>query len=120
MEQITLNFDSTGFEGFTDLHEFLSFCTLTLKDDKGRVIHKNVQAMELDKSPSQWSQKVCQGNNTCINLNDLHQYTTKFKDTRWIDFAYWKYRIQENADLDDLKRMRDELERKIKDREAMG
>lgn len=118
MEQVQLNFDSTGFENVPTLHDYIVRCSFTLKDKYGNPVYQNTQAMNMDLSPSQWNQKLNKTNNTSISVCDLERYTEQHNDTRWIDFAYWKFRIQGGADIDDLKRMRDELEQQIAARES--
>ena len=113
-EQITLNFDASEFEAFEGIHEFFSHGTKTVRDRNGRVIKQGVQAMEMDFSPSQWSQKVNQSNNTCVNLNDADDYTDRYDDVRWIHYAVWKHIIQKarEEDIEALERQLAEAKRR--------
>jgi hypothetical protein len=96
MEQIVLNFDASGFESFEGTHECFSHQTRCVRDESGRPIKQAVQAMEMDFSPSQWSQKVNQSNNTSVNLNDADHFTELYGDTTWIHYAVWKHIVCAN------------------------
>lgn len=119
MEQVTLNFDSTGFENIPTLHDYIVRCSFSAKDEKGRTIHQNTQAMLIDRSPTQWNQKIHRTNNTCITVDDLEEYTLKVKDDRWLDYAFWKYRINDNSSVDELERMKLEIEKKIEAKKSL-
>lgn len=113
VKQIVLNFDSTGFEGFTSCRNYLSFCSQTLKGDNGGVLKQHYQAADMGLSPPLWSNKLNESNNKTVTLNDAERYTEKFGDTRWINFLVWKHIVSPKRNIDDLKRLRDELDAQI-------
>jgi hypothetical protein len=113
VKQIVLNFDATGFEGFTSCRNYLSFCSQTLKDENGAVLKQHYQAADMSMAPSRWSNKLNETNNTTVTLNDAERYTEKFGDVRWINFLVWKHIVSPKRNLDDLKRLRDELDAQI-------
>lgn len=115
MEQITLNFDAREFDGFESIREYFSYRTRVTKDETGKVIKQAVQAMEMDYSPSQWSQKVNESNNTTITLNDADRFTETFGDVSWIYFAIQKHIINKKRNRDDLLRLKAEIDRQLQE-----
>lgn len=109
MEQITLNFDASEFDAFEYADEFFAHTTRTLKDDQGRTIKQAVQAMEMDYSPSQWSQKLNRSNNTAVTLRDADIHAEKFGGTDWICFLYYKHVIKPTREEDVIARLEREL-----------
>lgn len=107
-EQIKLDFDSSGFEAFKSTQHFFAHASLTIRDNDGRVITREVQAMEMDRAPSHWNHKCNETNNTSVNLNDADAYTELYGDTRWIHFAVWKHIIQAEKEVD-IERLEREL-----------
>lgn len=94
MEQITLNFDADGYDAFEYADEFFAHATRSLRDEQGRTVKQAVQAMEMDYSPSQWSQKLNRSNNTAVSLRDADIHTEKFGNTDWICFLYYKHVVK--------------------------
>ncbi len=113
VQQIVLNFDATGFEGFETCREYFAHCTRTLKNDAGGAISQKYQAADMQMSPAQWSQKVNESNNTSVTLNDAEEYTSIYGDTRWINHLVYKHIILKGRNVDELKRLRDQLDRQI-------
>lgn len=113
MEQITLNFDASEFEGFESLQEFFSYATRSVRDPDGRVVKQCVQAMQMDYSPSQWSQKINRLNNTAVSLDDADRHSELFGDVRWVYFAIQKHIINKKRNRDDLLRLRAEIDRQL-------
>jgi hypothetical protein len=113
VKQIVLNFDATGFEGFETCREYFAFGASTLRDEAGLALKKHYQAADMDLAPQQWGNKLNESNNTTITLNDAERYTEKFGDTRWINFLVWKHIVSPKRNIDDLKRLRDELDAQI-------
>lgn len=113
MEQITLNFDASEFDGFESLQEFFAHSTFSVKDHDGKSIKQCVQAMEMDMSPSQWAHKRNESNNTAITLNDIELHTEKFGDVRWIYYAITKHIIKSGKNKAELLRLKKEIERQL-------
>ena len=57
-EQITLNFESTEFEGYEMPSEFFDRVTRTLVDKNGTRIQQKYQAADLELSSQQFNQKI--------------------------------------------------------------
>lgn len=112
-QQITLDFDATGFEGFETAREYFGHCSRTLRDSTGMSLKQHYQAADMGMSPPQWSNKLNESNNTTITLNDAEEYTQKFDDTRWINYLVFKHIIQKQRGVDDLVRLRDQLNSQI-------
>lgn len=113
MEQITLNYDASEFDGFDSTQEFFAHSTFGVKDDTGRNTKQCVQAMEMDMSPSQWAHKRNQSNNTAITLNDIDRHTEIFGDVRWIYYAIQKHIIKTNESKEALLKLRAEIDKKL-------
>ena len=86
-----------------------------MKDESGQALKKHYQAADLDMSPAQWSQKLNESNNTTITLNDAEAYTEKFGDVRWINFLVYKHIVAPRRNVDELVRLREQLDRQIAD-----
>lgn len=112
-EQVTINFDASGYESFERCQQFFSHQTHRLRDAQGRVVKQAVQAMEMDMSPSQWSQKTNESNNTTVTLNDAEVYTEKFGDTEWINWLFWRHVVNKKNKKEELLRMKEEIEKKL-------
>lgn len=115
MEQITINFDASEFEGYESLQEFFAHMTCTVKDEQGRVIKQGVQAMEMDYSPSQWSQKRTESNNTALSLKDADKHTEIYGDVRWIYYAIQKHIIKKKRPREELLLLKAEIERQLRE-----
>jgi len=113
VHQILLNFDATGFEGFETCREYFAHCSRTLKDEADSPLKQHYQAADLGMSPAQWSQKLNESNNTTVTLNDAEEYTEKFGDVRWINFLVHKHIVLKERNLDELKRLRDQIDAQI-------
>lgn len=72
----------------------------------------------MDMSPSQWSQKLNEKNNTSVNLNDAERFTELFGDTRWITYLVWKHIIKAKRSKDELIKMREQIERQLQEWES--
>lgn len=113
MEQIILNFDASEFDGFDRTQEYFAFRTRTIRDEGGRPVKQCVQAMELDFSPSQWSQKLCESNNTTITLNDADKHTEIFGEVGWIHFLVQKHIINKKQNREALLKLRKEIDAQL-------
>lgn len=113
MQQITLNFDTTDFDGFDGLQDYFSHASKTLRDEQGRVVKQSVQAMEMDFSPSHWSQKVNGLNNAAITLTDADGWTEKYGDVSWIYYLIDRHIIKRGRNRDDLLKARAEIDRQL-------
>jgi hypothetical protein len=113
MNQMIINFDATGFEGFETANEYFSFCSKTAKDSEGRHLKQHYQAAEMDMSPSQWSQKLNRLNGTGIMLDEAFTYSHKTNDWRWLDYANWARANATKDDVDFLVAERDRLNARI-------
>lgn len=113
MEQITLNFDASEFDGFEKIEEYFSHRTRAIRDEQGRAVKQAVQAMEMDYSPSQWSHKINRSNNTSVTLEDADRHTEIFGDVSWIYYAVHKHIIQ-RGNVDEI----EELERRLAEAKA--
>lgn len=113
MEQITLNFDASEFDGYETAQEFFAHMTCTVKDDAGRIVKQGVQAMELDYSPSQWSHKRTKSNNTAISLEDADKHTEIYGDVSWIYYLIQKHIIKKKRNREQLLRLKAEIERQL-------
>lgn len=113
MEQIVLNFDSHGFETFESANDYFAFAVAGVKDDKGRTMKQSYVAAEMDLSPSQLSHKLHQRNDTCITLNNAEKYTEAFDDISWIYFLVYKHIVKKRRNIDQLKKLREELDKQI-------
>jgi hypothetical protein len=112
-QQIVLNFDATGFEGFESTQQFFAYGVRTLKDEEGRPVKQHYQAAELDYSPSQWSQKCNELNGTSVTLNDADRWTEVFGDVRWIYQLVYKHIIAKDRGIEELEMLRDQINRQI-------
>lgn len=113
VQQIVLNFDATGFEGFETCREYFAHCTRTLKDEKGMPVKQHYQAADMEMSPAQWSQKLNESNNTTVTINDAEEYTDRFNDVRWINFLVHKHIIEKQRGVDEMVKLRDQLNAQI-------
>lgn len=113
MEQITLNYDASEFDGFESTQEFFAHSTFGIKDGDRRNVKQCVQAMEMDMSPSQWAHKRNQSNNTAITLNDIDRHTEIFGDVRWIYFAIQKHIIKSGKSKEELLKLKAEIEKQL-------
>lgn len=113
MEQIVLNFDATGFEGYESCREYFVHSTHTVKDDQGRRVFQKTIAMEMDYSPSHWSQKLGEAGDSRITLNDAEQYSEKFGDVRWIHYLVYKHIVKKKKNREQLLRLKEEIEREL-------
>lgn len=109
MEQITLNFDATSYDAFEYADEFFAHAARNVKDEEGRVIKQALQAMDMDYSPSQWSQKINRSNNTAVTLRDADIHTEIFGNTEWISFLYYKHVIKPRRGEDRIAMLEREL-----------
>lgn len=115
MEQIVLNFDASEFEGYETCREYLAHCTHNLRDQQGRGIYQKTIAMELDYSPSQWSQKLSESGDARITLNDAEAYADQFGDVSWVHYLVYKHIIKKGRNRDALIRMREEIDRQLEE-----
>jgi hypothetical protein len=113
MEQITLNFDASEFDGYQTCREYLQTCTHKLKDEQGRAVYQKTIAMELDYSPSQWSQKISQSGDARTTLDDAEKYTEHFGDVGWINYLVYKHIIKKNRNRDALLKLRADIDRQL-------
>lgn len=113
MEQITLNFDASEFDGYETCREYLSRCSHNLKDDQGRSVYQKTIAMELDYSPSQWSQKISETGDARITLNDAERYAEKFSDVSWIHYLVYKHIIKKGRNRETLLKLRADIDRQL-------
>lgn len=113
MEQITLNFDASEFDGFDSLQEFYAHRTRRIKDRAGSVVKQCVQAMEMDYSPSQWSQKLNKSNNTALTLDDIDRHTELYGDVTWIYYAIHRHIIRGQKSREELLQLRAEIDRQL-------
>lgn len=109
MEQITLNFEAGGFDAFDYADEFFAHEVRAAKDSEGRIVKQAAQAMHMDYSPTQWSQKLNRSNNTAISLRDADEHTEKFGCTEWITFLYYKHVIRPRRGEDRIAQLEREL-----------
>lgn len=115
MEQITLNFDASEFDGYGSCREFLQYTTHTIKDDAGRRIFQKAIAMEMDYSPTHWSQKISESGDSRITLNDAETYTEKFNDVRWIYYLIHKHIIKKSRNREELLKLKADIDRQLAD-----
>lgn len=115
MEQITLNFNADKFEGYATCREYLQHCTHILKDEKGRPIRQKEIAMELDYSPSQWSQKISQSGDARTTLDDAEDYTDSFNDADWIYYLVHKHIIKKKRNREELLKLKADIERQLEE-----
>jgi hypothetical protein len=109
MEQITLNFDAGEYDAFDYADEFFAHASRSVKDDEGRTVKQAAQAMVMDYSPTQWSQKLNRSNNTAVSLRDADIHTERFGGTDWICFLYYKHVIKPIRGEDVVARLEREL-----------
>ena len=102
MNQLLINFDSTGFEGFETPNESFSFCSRTARDQEGKPLKQHYQAADMGMSPSQWSQKLNRTNGTGVMLDEAFEYSARTGDWRWLDFGNWKRSQLEDRNVDAL------------------
>lgn len=113
MEQITLNFDASEFDGYNTTQEYFAHASRILRDDAGRIVQGQVQAMQMDYSPSHWSQKINKLNNASITLDDADRHTEIYGDVSWIYYLIHRHIIKKRKNLSDLLAARDEINRQI-------
>lgn len=113
MEQIVLNFDASEFDGYEMCREYLQHCSHTLKDGMGNKVFQKQIAMELDYSPSQWSQKISESGDARVTLNDAEHYTDKFDDVQWIHYLVYKHIIKKGRNRDALLKLREDIDRQL-------
>lgn len=113
MEQIVLNFDASEFDGYQTAREYLQRCTHVLKDEHGRAVYQKTIAMELDYSPSQWSQKISQAGDARTTIDDGEQYTERFGDVGWIYYLVYKHIIKKGRDRESLLKLRADIDRQL-------
>lgn len=109
MEQITFNFDAREYDAFEYADEFFAHTVRSIKDEQGRIVKQAAQAMEMDYSPTQWSQKLNRSNNTAISLRDADVHTEIFGNIDWISFLYYKHVIKPQRGEDLVARLEREL-----------
>lgn len=112
-EQITLNFDASEFDGYEKSQEFFKHAAMTTRDSKGEVIKQCVQAMEMDYSPSQWSQKLNKSNNTSVTLDDADKHTDLYGNVSWIYYLIHKHIIKKKRPRAELLRLKAELDAEL-------
>lgn len=120
MEQIVLNFDASEFDGYETCREYLQHCSHVVKDDCGNQVFQKQIAMELDYSPSQWSQKISESGDARITLNDAEKYSDKFGDVQWIHYLVYKHIIKKGRDRDALIKLRADIDRQLAATEQAG
>lgn len=113
MEQITLNFDASEFDGYEGIHEFFSHSIKCTRDKDGKTVKQCVQAMEMDYSPSQWSHKTNKSNNTSVTLDDADKHTEIYGNVDWIYFALHKHVIKKKRNREQLLRLKAEIESQL-------
>ncbi|MEO0438582.1 MAG: hypothetical protein AAF098_16910 [Pseudomonadota bacterium] len=115
MNQITISFEASEFDAFANAQEQFRHMTYTIKDEKGETVKNCVQAMRMDYSPSQWSQKINSTNNTCVTIKDAEKHTEIFGETSWIKYLVWKHIIkpQRNRDIEEMRRELAEAEKQL-------
>jgi len=113
MEQITLNFDSSEFDGYETAREYLAHCTHLLKDGFGRSVRQKAIAADLDYSPSQWSQKINQSGDARVTLDDVEDYTENFNDVGWIYYLVHKHIIKKHRNREELLKLKAQLDAQL-------
>lgn len=109
-EQITINFEATEFEGFDTPSEYFAYITRTLRRN-GLPVQQKYQAADLEMSPSQFSQKVNQSNNTSITLDEAFKHMDIFGDTRLLD--YLVFHLKKKRDRDEIKAELERLQKQL-------
>jgi hypothetical protein len=113
MNQMIINFDATGFEGFDSPNDYFAYCSKTARDSEGRPLKQHYQAADMDMSPPQWNQKLNKSNNTAVMLDEAFLYSQKFGDWRWLDYGNWLRAQSDAANVDALIAQREQLDRQI-------
>ncbi len=115
MEQITLNFDASEFDAFESVQEYFAHRTRLIKDDTGRAIKLGVQAMEMDMSPSQYSHKLNESNNTMLTLRDAEKHTEIFGDIGWVHFLIFKHILKKKRNREELLKLKAEIDAQLRE-----
>lgn len=105
MQQITLNFDGSEFDGFESLREYLQTRVIQICTERG--IKQKAVAADMDLAPSCLTRKLAGAENDkrSLTVNDLEKYIETQRDTRPVLYLVHKFFGQiSDDDIEELER----------------
>ncbi len=113
MKQIALNYDASEFDGYESAADYFAHRSKILKDETGRHIKQPFQAMELDHSPTNWSQKLNKLDGKSVSLDMAALHAKKFKEYGWIYYVIENVILAQDESTQELEKLRAAIDLKL-------
>jgi hypothetical protein len=113
MKQIALNYDASEFDGYESAAEYFAHRSKILKDETGRPVKQAYQAMELDHSPTNWSQKINKLDDKSVSLDMAVTHAKKFKEYGWVYYVIDTVILAQDESVQELEKLQAAIDAKI-------
>ncbi len=113
MKQIALNYDASDFDGYESASDYFAYRSRVLKDESGRHVKQPIQAMELDHSPTNWSQKINKLDGKSVSLDMAVIHAKKFREYGWIHYVIETVVLAQDESIQELEKLQSAIAEKL-------